>query len=812
MKPNPRFFSLLLGVSMLALGAVQAAPERPGGLPEGVSPGQLKVLTLDGDKPDRTLELPLKHTEVKIRVQGFVARATVVQQFTNPFETPIEAVYVFPLPDRAAVDGMSMRIGERVIRAEIKKRDEARRIYEQAKADGKRAGLLEQERPNIFTQSVGNILPGDEIEVEITYVDILAFRDAGDFELVFPMVVGPRYIPGNPSGGSGGGGWAPDTGQVPDASRISPPVLKPGERSGHDIALSVELDAAVPLRGLHSVSHAVDIEELSPSRRNVRLHASERIPNKDFILRYQVAGEAPQAVVIAEHNAEGGGYFTLIALPPRQVTDEAVVPRDLIFVLDTSGSMRGKPLDQSKRAMQRLLDGMRPADRFNLVRFAGDTGTLWPEPRPNIPANLAAAKAFVESLRGAGGTEMRSGIREALAQPSDPERLRIAFLLTDGYVGNEQAILQSIEQEARGARVFTLGVGSSVNRYLLDRAAAVGRGEAFYLRQDENSEPVIQRFFKRVDRPSLAHIQVDWNGLPVSDLSPARIPDLWQGQPVKLHGRYNSGGEAPIRISGRLGSRSHAWSVPVKLPENAPGSGLMAAVWARSRVAELMLPGSRAEAREKVERQVTELGLNYRILTQWTSFVAVEEKVVNQGGESRTIVQPVELPEGVDYEGVFGAEAGLAPAMAAPMSRMLMKQALPAAPVREQSVGGAFSSPATAADALEEKAAEPQAMPAGCRYEALWVSGGLRYPQVESVLRKSWSGLCGKLGNAVRQSGKFTLVLELSGDGLVMRVRVGNGPRALVQKLRQAFKSLTFGSVTGGGPAKVGLDLILGGS
>jgi Ca-activated chloride channel family protein len=813
MRWRNRLVIVVLCSALLPWGAVSAQASRPGGLPQGVNPGRIEVLRQGPEKPVKPLELPLTHTDVAIVVNGFTARATVVQHFSNPFATPIEARYVFPLPDRAAVDGMNMRIGDRLVLGEVKQREEARRIYQQAKSQGKRAGLLEQERPNVFTQSVGNIMPGDEIRVEISYVDMLAFRDAGEFELVFPMVVGPRYIPGAPAGKQAGG-WSTDTDRVPDASRITPPVLEPGARSGHDIALTIELDAAVPLQGVHSVSHAVDIEELSASRRRIRLHPSDTLPNKDFILRYAVAGDAPQAAVIAEHESERGGFFTLIALPPKEVGDTLTVPRDLVFVLDTSGSMRGQPLEQSRRAMQRLLDGMRPEDRFNVVRFAGDTGTLWPQPRPGTPENRRAAKAYVDSLRGSGGTEMRAGITEALSQASDAERLRIAILLTDGYVGNEQAIFQSIEQEARGARVFTFGVGSSVNRYLLDRAAAVGRGEAFYLRQDENAEPVIQRFFRRVDRPSLAHIQIDWNGLSVSDLSPARIPDLWQGQPLKLHGRYRKGGRGQIRISGRLGGRSHSWTVPVELPEQEPGSGLMAAVWARSRVAELLLQQSRNRLDEDVESRVTELGLNFRILTPWTSFVAVEEKVVNQGGEQKTVMQPVELPEGVDYQGVFGAAGEAEPAPVAAM----------AAPTRSAMAPGIqhylAARPRVAKDvaqesreAADDSRAEQPAPPKNCRYDALRVSGGLRYPAVERALRAAWSQLCRDLGALPAKPVRLQLELTLDADGSVFRVHTeeaGLLTPEFLARLRKAFEILSFGPVAGPGKARVGLALMVG--
>lgn len=642
------------------LSVATADTLRPGGLPQNINSGELKVLNIGGKVPHDTLQLPLTHTDVQISVLGFVATATIKQDYTNPFEQPIEAVYTFPLPHKAAVDSMTMHVGDRIIRSLIKKRDEARQIYARAKSAGQRTALLEQERPNIFTQSVGNIMPGDKIRIEITYVDLLDFRDDGAFELVFPMVVGPRYIPGIPQGRTGAG-FAADTNRVPDASRITPPVLKAEERSGHDITLQVNLDAQFKIQGVHSISHRIDITEISDAKNLVKLHAADGIPNKDFVLRYEVAGKVPKMTVIGYHDAEQGGYFTFVALPQQNVEADSIVPRDLIFILDTSGSMEGQPIEKSKDAMYRLIDGMRVTDRFNVVRFAGDTGTLWPEPRLKTAENVAIARSFVASLEGAGGTEMQTGIIEALAQPSENERMRLAFLLTDGYVGNENEILASIEKERRGARIFTLGVGSSVNRYLLDQAATIGLGEAFYVRQDEDATAVIDKIFKRVDRPNLAHVEIDWNGLEVTDLTPIRIPDLWQGQPILVHGRYQKGGAAQITIKGVLGSKEQTWQFPITLPMNASMNAVIATVWARAKVEELMLEQARGKQNDDVITKITDLGLKHKIMTQWTAFVAVEETVVNKDGKTTTIVQPVELPEGVNYHGVFGDAEMVAP-------------------------------------------------------------------------------------------------------------------------------------------------------
>ena len=602
-----------------------------------INPGTLEVTQLGGEIPKTKLEMPLKHTDVNIEISGFVASATVTQHYHNPFNKPIEAVYTFPLPNDAAVDSMQMTIGSRTINGLIKRRKEARQIYDQARAKGQRASLLEQERPNIFTQSVANIMPGDNVIITIRYVNILPYAE-GSYELVFPMVVGPRYTPSNV-----------------DASRITPPVLKPGERSGHDIALAVKLDAGVAIKNVQSSSHIIDTKKINQHEQEIKLHSADRLPNKDFVLRYEVAGQVPEIATIAHHDKRGG-FFTLIIQPQRSVTDDQVIPRELIFIVDTSGSMYGFPIEKSKEAMRRLIKGMRSTDLFNVVRFAGDTGTLWSQPKPKTSANVNEALRYIKGFRGYGGTEMRTGIINALEQPATAGYLRIAFLLTDGYVGNEFGIFQAIEKERRGARVFSLGVGSSVNRYLLDRAAEIGRGEAFYVRQDENSDKVIEKFFQRVDRPALAHIEIDWGKLDVTELYPAKVPDLWAGQPIRIHGRYTKGGVETIKIRGQLANRAYEQQLRVELPQNAADHEAMASVWARQKVRKLKNQMVRQGQTTELVKQVTELGLNYKLMTQWTSFVAVEEKIVNVDGKPQTVVQPVELPEGVSYQGVFGKQ------------------------------------------------------------------------------------------------------------------------------------------------------------
>ncbi|MGH9776855.1 MAG: VIT and vWA domain-containing protein, partial [Candidatus Acidiferrales bacterium] len=352
---------------------------------------------------------PLKHTDVKAEISGFVARVWVTQQFENPYKDKIEAVYTFPLPQNAAVDDMTMTVGARTIRGKILPRDQARAVYEAARSAGHVAGLLDQERPNIFTQSVANIMPGEQVTVTLSYVELLPYEE-GAYEFMFPMVVGPRYIPGAPAAAgksalpsSGqGGGWAPDTDQVPDASRITPPVTPEGTRAGHDISIEVTLDAGLPIQSLSSGSHEIIAVNAGPSGRRIRLKNEAVIPNKDFVLRYEVAGQQ-LADALLTHNRERGGYFTLILQPPGQVTAEDVTPKELVFVLDTSGSMSGFPIEKAKETMALALGSLYPQDTFNLITFAGDTHILFPAPVPATKANLAAAQEFLASRKGGGG-------------------------------------------------------------------------------------------------------------------------------------------------------------------------------------------------------------------------------------------------------------------------------------------------------------------------------------------------------------------------------------------------------------------------
>ncbi|MGD9851041.1 MAG: VIT and VWA domain-containing protein [Nitrospirales bacterium] len=651
---------ILAGVSFLGLGTSSATATHAGansgeGWARSDQSGSLVGLDSDGQL---TQAFPLKHTDMSIQVSGPLARAQVTQQFHNPYPDKIEAVYTFPLPQHSAVDDMTITVGDRVVKGKIKRREEARAIYEAAKRRGHVAGLLDQERPNIFTQSVANILPGEHIMVTISYVETL-FYDGGTYSVMFPMVVGPRYIPGQPMTQTPplGGGWAYDSDQVPDGSRITPPVMKPGTRSGHDVSLQVTIDAGVPIHQVQSTTHDIEVTHSKTSRVDVHLKQDATIPNKDFVLTYAVAGADIHDAVLTHRDGKDG-FFTLLLQPPDRVKTEEVIPKELVFVLDTSGSMSGFPIEKAKETMRLSIDGLNPRDTFNLITFAGDTHILFPEPVQATPANVRKAQDFLALRSGGGGTEMMKAIRAALEPSDSQEHVRIVCFMTDGYIGNDMAILGEIQKHSN-ARIFSFGIGSSVNRFLLDKMAEHGRGEVEYVSLHDDGSAAARRFHERVQHPLLTDLSVEWNGLDVLDVFPKRLPDLFSAKPLVLIGRYTTPGKATIRLLGKVAGRSVVRNISVDLPGFAPEHDVLATLWARTKIADLMAQDyegvQQGQPQKPVQEAITKLGLEYRLMTQFTSFVAVEELIITEGGQPRRVDVPVELPEGVSYEGIFGS-------------------------------------------------------------------------------------------------------------------------------------------------------------
>jgi Ca-activated chloride channel homolog len=623
------------------------------------SPGSLGIIGKNGSGSGGC---PLRHTEVRGAISGFLARVTVTQTFENTATNKIEAIYAFPLPENAAVDDMTIQIGNRTVRGIIKKREEALAIYEHAKQTGHIAALLDQERPNIFTQSVANIMPGEQIVVTISYLQTLAYED-GAYQFVFPMVVGPRYIPGQPTGKQAGG-WAPDTDKVPDASKITPQVTPRGTRAGHDVSIELAIDAGVPLLQLHSSSHKIDVERTSASVATVKLKNLSEIPNKDFILKYDVAGEQVADAVLSQaapdkSNLGPGGYFTLILQPPARLPESDITPKELVFVLDTSGSMMGFPIEKAKELINHALDELYPGDTFNLITFSGDTRILFPEPVFPTVENLRKAREVLNAQHGFGGTEMMSAIRAALAPSDSQDHVRVVCFLTDGEVGNDLDIIGEVQKHPN-ARVFAFGIGTSVNRFLIESMATAGRGASEIVTLNDKADVAAHRLYERLRSPLLTDISIDWGGLPVNDVYPKQVPDLFSGKPLVVSGRYTAAANGTIHIRGKRAGEDYTRDIPVTLSSGATGDHILTSFWARQKIDDLMSQDwaglQRGKVKPGVQQEITQLGLSYRLMTQFTSFVAVEERVVTTGGKPQRVEVPVEMPEGVSYEGVFGED------------------------------------------------------------------------------------------------------------------------------------------------------------
>ncbi|MCX5788542.1 MAG: VIT domain-containing protein [Elusimicrobia bacterium] len=599
----------------------------------------------------------LDHTDVKAEVVGAFASVEVSQRYVNPHKERLEAIYTFPLPDNAAVTDMFMRIGDRVVTSEVHEREKAKRIYDEAKSAGRTAALLDQERPNIFTQSVANLEPGTTVFVHIRYVHEVAY-DAGRFRFVFPMVVGPRFIPGSDAAKTDSGlGWSKDTDRVPDASRITPQPLMPGERSGHDIDVRVDLQPGLRIGELRSVSHRLNVARPGPTRAKIRLAAGDTIPNKDFILEWRLKGSRPE-VALTAHRKGGDGYWMLFIAPQPRTRSRDVTPKEMVFVVDTSGSMSGEPIAKAKQAMRRLIAGLNPGDWFEIIDFDNAVSKFSPEPVPFTPENARAALSYINGMNGHGGTNMNAGIAAALDYQKDSGRRRFAVFLTDGFIGNESEILSSIQAKLGNTRLFAFGVGSSVNRYLLTRMAQVGRGFAQFVRHDEDPVPAIELFYKRLRNPLLMDIRVDWGKLPVADVEPAALPDLFDSQPLYLFGRYSKAASGTVRVRGTFANRPFERTLHVRLPAKDSAHGILAPLWARHRI-ETLMSRQRQDEDPQIAAQVTDLGLRYKLMTKYTSFVAVERKLARPNDVPlQTVLIPGEMPEGVSMDGVFGKDTG----------------------------------------------------------------------------------------------------------------------------------------------------------
>jgi Ca-activated chloride channel family protein len=617
---------------------------------EDDSPGSGAMVASFADDIDeetgsaRTIPLPLKHTEVRASIDGYISTVNVRQKFDNPFNEKIEAVYMFPLPEKAAVSEFLMIIGERRIRGILREKEEAEAIYNEARSQGYQASLLVQHRPNIFEQKVANIEPGKAIDVDIKYFHTLAYSD-GWYSFVFPTVVGPRY---NPPDHKDPIVPAPRGSVLPEAGGTAVRYLRPNERSAHDLSIAVAIDAGVAIEELQS-SHKIVTSRNTAASAAVELANETTIPNQDFILKFRVAGDTIKSNLLTYEDPDTNqGYFTLMLYPPAGTGSLARRPMEMVFVLDCSGSMSGRPLEQAKAAVTTALDRLQEGDTFQIIRFSDDSSQFGATPVPATRRNLQQARRYLAGLNGTGGTQMIEGVKAALDFPHDPARLRFVSFMTDGYIGNETDILAAVHNRIGSARIFSFGVGSSVNRYLLERMAKEGRGAVAYLGPRDSADELMDGFFNRISHPALTDVRIDWGGMAVSDVYPAKLPDLFVGRPVVVTGKY-LGAASDVAVSGMTGTVGHSFGIDAAGTE--AGNAYIPKIWARLRIAELSdRQAWESDPYGELENAIKSTALEYQLMSAYTSFVAVDTSQRTEGTHGTTVHQAVPVPDGVRYE------------------------------------------------------------------------------------------------------------------------------------------------------------------
>lgn len=586
------------------------------------------------DREDSDVDsFPLKKTDVSVQVNGVIADVVIRQSYANEGSTPIHARYIFPASTRAAVQGMTMTIGNKMIVAKIKEKEEAKKDFEQAKKSGKSASLLSQKRPNVFSVSVANIMPDDTVDIELHYTELLIPTD-GIYEFVYPTVVGPRYSNQSAEGATEVDNW------------IENPYLKKGGRAGAEFSIRTDFSTGMPLYGVACTSHQTTIRYENPSIAHVLLDKGETAGgNRDYILRYQLADKKIQSGLML-YQGEDENFFLLTIQPPTQISTRDIPPREYIFLVDVSGSMNGFPLDVSKQLLKNLIGSLRPDDLFNVVLFSGDSQMMSPTSLSATQDNINRAIRVISTQRGGGGTELFAAMKQVLSIPRDSSYSRSVIVVTDGYIGEEKQVCDLIVQNLAQTNVFAFGIGSSVNRYLIEGIAHAGQGEPFVVTRPEEAQAVANRFCDYIKTPLLKDIKIDVQGFDVFELEPAIIPDMFSNRPVVVVGKWKGQAAGSIGISGTSGQgvyheEFHVADTPSR-SENEP----LRYLWARTKIARL---SDFQFGREKGSNreEITDLGLTYNLLTEYTSFIAVSEEVRNPGGEANDVTQPLPLPQGV---------------------------------------------------------------------------------------------------------------------------------------------------------------------
>lgn len=611
----------------------------------------------DGDGAEKTLspyflipggeggteQFPLKKTSADVAIAGVIAGVKVTQVYRNEGDHPIEAMYVFPGSTRAAVHAMRMIVGKRVIEAQIQKKEKAREIYAKAKEEGKRTSLLEQKRPNVFQMNVANIMPGETVQVELEYTETLP-PEEGTYEFVYPAVVGPRYS------------HTPDTPENKEERWVQNPYLTEGSKTPYAFDISVSLSAGMPVSAIFSPSHKVNISYEDKTSAKISLDAGEGAGgNRDFILRYSLEGGRVESGMLL-YEGEKEKFFLLTVEPPKRPEPREIPPREYLFVLDVSGSMHGFPIETAKTLIKNLISGLRQSDLFNVLLFAGDSSVLNESSVPASAENVRTSLRFIDGQRGSGGTEILPALRRALSMPKLENYSRSVVVITDGYVDVEKETFDVIRKNLGKANLFAFGIGSSVNRFLIEGMARAGTGEHFVVLEPSDASTMAERFRKYIENPVLTNVKVDFGGFDVYALDPPSVPDLFAQRPITIIGKWR--GSAPkgtIKITGTNGSGKYEKRIESDAVRSAKEHAPLMYLWARHRIATLgdyEALGHNDERRD----EITNLGLTYHLLTDFTSFVAVDrEEAPNPGGNGKTVKQPLPLPQGVSNYAVGGS-------------------------------------------------------------------------------------------------------------------------------------------------------------
>jgi len=685
--------------------------------------------------------LPLKSTSASVNISGVIADIKVTQVYKNEGSHALEAIYIFPASTRAAVYAMKMTIGERIINATIKKRDEARQEYEQAKQQGKSASLLEQQRPNVFQMNVANIMPGDLVKVEMSYTELLVPTDKV-YEFIYPTVVGPRYSNQSASTAPSSDKW------------VQNPYLHEGEAAPYTFDISVNIAAGMPIQRLFSNSHKLNVHYHGTSNASIDLDPTEKAGgNRDYILKYQLSGDQVESGLLL-YQGEKENFFLLMLQPPKRVTQAQIPGREYIFIVDVSGSMHGFPLEISKNLLKDLIGNLRPGDRFNVVLFAGGSTVMSETSVAANSANITRALSVIDNQQGGGGTELLPALKKALLLPRPEGFSRTIVIATDGYVTVEEEAFDLIRNNLDNANMFAFGIGSSVNRHLIEGMAHVGLGEPFVITKPEEAPAKAEAFRKLIQSPILTRVKVDFGRFNVYDVEPASIPDVLADRPVIVFGKWRGKPEGTIALSGLTGEQPYTGEISVKNVKPERTNASLPYLWARQRIMLLSDYNLLKQNDERVQ-EVTSLALRYNLLTAYTSFIAVDSEVRNKDGRPTTVNQPLPLPEGVSDYAVGGV---MARSMASPM---MMKQKTA---VSEQDM----MLPAKS----EDKAAKQNAVIPffSIKISRISVTGGLG----ENVIRRTMEQQLKTLQTCLQNMnlrGMIEIRLTIAANGVVKNVR-----------------------------------------